>query len=183
MTNLYSITYNPQPVTTKPRKYSAEMNRHVAGINVPTGITINQFAEMVSAPYSHTWYGGTYTSTISNQNWLSTQIFGLDFDGGDKTPEETIQMLESNGVIPQLWYTIFSSTPKKLKYRVLIFTEQPVTDFSERDLIYKGLLQLIPYADHSCKNAGGYFLADKRRKYYTTNLYLTSNSSMLPPLR
>jgi hypothetical protein len=162
MTNLYSITYNPQPVNTKPKKYSAEMNRHVAGINVPTGITINQFAEMVSAPYSHTWYGGTYTNTINNQNWQSTQVFGLDFDGCDKTPEETIQLLKSNGVIPQLWYTTFSSTPEKLKYRVLIFTEQPVTDFSERDLIYRGLLQLVPHADHSCKNAGRIFFGGQK---------------------
>jgi hypothetical protein len=157
MTNLYNITYNLQPVTSKPKKYSTEMNRHVAGKNVPTGITINQFAEMVSAPFSYTWYGGTYTNTISNQNWTSTQVFGLDFDGGGKSPEETIQLLKSNGVFPQLWYTTFSSTPEQLKYRVLIFTEQPVTDFSERDLIYRGLLQLVPHADHSCKNAGRIF--------------------------
>ena len=100
MTKTYSITYNPSRVESKPKKYSNEMNRHVAGINVPTGITINQFAEMISAPNSHSWYGGTYSNSISNQNWTSTQVFGLDFDGGDKTPQETIATLQTNGINP-----------------------------------------------------------------------------------
>ncbi len=71
MAKMYSITYNPARVESKPKKYSNEMNRHLAGINVPTGVTIQGFAEMVSAPNSHSWYGGTYSNTISNQNWTS----------------------------------------------------------------------------------------------------------------
>jgi hypothetical protein len=162
MTKIYSITYNPARVESKPKKYSKAMNRHVAGINVPTGITINQFAEMVSAPNSHTWYGGTYTNTISNQTWTSTQVFGLDFDDGDNTPEETIATLQTNGIYPQLWYTTFSSTKEMHKYRVVLFAENQITDIQERDHIYKGLLQLVPHADPTCKNAGRIFFGGQR---------------------
>jgi hypothetical protein len=162
MTKMYSITYNPARVESKPKKYSNEMNRHVAGINVPTGITINQFAEMVSAPNSHSWYGGTYSNSISNQTWTSTQVFGLDFDGGDKTPQETIHTLQANGITPQIWYTTLSSTKEMQKYRVVLFAEKPIKDIQERDLIYKGLLQLVPHADPTCKNAGRIFFGGQR---------------------
>ena len=166
---MYSITYNPARVESKPKKYSNEMNRHVAGINVPTGITINQFAEMVSAPNSHTWYGGTYTNTISNQTWTSTQVFGLDFDGGDKTPQETIHTLQANGIHPQLWYSTFTSTTDIPKYRVVLFAEKPITDIQERDLIYRGLLQMVPYADTTCKNSGRIFFGGKEAVVLNTN--------------
>lgn len=177
MTKTYSITYNPERVESKPKKYSNEMNRHVAGINVPTGITINQFAEMVSAPNSHSWFGGTYSNSISNQTWMSTQVFGLDFDGGDKTPEETIHTLQTNGINPQLWYSTFSSTPEIHKYRVVLFAEKPITDIQERDLIYKGLLQMVPYADTSCKNAGRIFFGGKEAVVLNTNP--TSNQQLI----
>jgi hypothetical protein len=65
---------------TKPKKHSMEMSIHLKEINVPTGITINEFGNMVSAPNSHTWFGGTFTNNITNQNWTSTQVIGLDFD-------------------------------------------------------------------------------------------------------
>lgn len=177
MTKMYSITYNPARVESKPKKYSNEMNRHVAGINVPTGVTINQFAEMVSAPYSHTWYGGTYSNLISNQNWTSTQVFALDFDDGDKTPEETIHTLQANGIHPQLWYSTFTSTTDIPKYRVVLFAEKPITDIQERDFIYKGLLQMVPYADSTCKNAGRIFFGGKEAVILNTNP--TSNQQLI----
>lgn len=169
MTKTYSITYNPARVESKPKKYSNEMNRHVTGINVPTGVTIQGFAELVSAPNSHSWYGGTYSNSISNQNWVCTQVFGLDFDGGDNTPEKTIQTLQANGINPQLWYSTFSSTTDIPKYRVVLFAENPITDIQERDLIYKGLLQMVPYADTSCKNAGRIFFGGKEAVVLNTN--------------
>ena len=177
MTKFYHITYNPSRVESKPKKYSNEMNRHVAGINVPTGITINQFAEMVSSPNSHSWYGGTYSNAISNQNWTSTQVFGLDFDGGDKTPQETIATLQTNGINPQLWYSTFTSTTDIPKYRVVLFAEKPITDSNQRDLIYKGLLQMVPYADTTCKNAGRIFFGGKEAVVLNTNP--TSNQQLI----
>jgi len=110
MTKTYQITFNPKRVSSKPKKNSREMSDHLKGINVPTGITINEFANMVSGPNSHTWFGGTYTTSITNQNWTSTQVIGLDFDSGDYTVEETVDKLKSNGINPQLWYSSFSST-------------------------------------------------------------------------
>ena len=177
MTKFYHITYNPARVESKPKKYSNEMNRHVAGINVPTGVTIQGFAEMVSAPSSHSWFGGTYSNSISNQNWVCTQVFGLDFDGGDKTPQETIATLQTNGINPQLWYSTFSHTADIPKYRVVLFAEKPITDIQERDLIYKGLLQMIPYADTTCKNAGRIFFGGKEAVVLNTNP--TSNQQLI----
>lgn len=76
MTKTYDITYNPETVRSKPKQYSTAMNRHVAGINVTARIEINQFAEMVSAPYSHTWYGDTVINHIRFRNPANTINFG-----------------------------------------------------------------------------------------------------------
>jgi hypothetical protein len=161
MTKTYQITFNPKQVSSKPKKNSLEMSNHLNGINVPTGITINEFANMVSNPNSHTWFGGTYNTSITNQNWTSTQVIGLDFDSGDYTVEETIDKLKLNGIHPQLWYSSFSSTPSNPKFRVVLFIDQPITNPEHRELIYKGLLQLVPHADVSCKNAARIFFGGK----------------------
>jgi len=109
---------------TKPKKHSMEMSIHLKEINVPTGITINEFGNMVSEPNSHTWFGGTFTNNITNQNWTSTQVIGLDFDSGEYTISETIEKLKMNGVYPQLWYSSFSSTSEHPKYRIVLFLDQ-----------------------------------------------------------
>ena len=157
MTKKYQITFNPTPIKQKPKRNSMEMSVHLQGISTITGITINEFAGMVAAPNSHTWYGGTYTKSISNQNWTSTQVIGLDFDNGEFSVTETIDKLKSSGISPQLWYSSFSSTIDKPKYRIVLFIDQPITNPAHRELIYKGLLELVPHADQSCKNAGRIF--------------------------
>jgi len=161
MTKTYKITFNPKRVSSKPKKNSLEMSNHLNGINVPTGITINEFANMVSGPNSHTWFGGTYNTSITNQNWTSTQVIGLDFDSGDYTVEETVDKLKSNGIHAQLWYSSFSSTTSNPKFRIVLFVDEPIINAEHRELIYKGLLQLVPHADVSCKNAARIFFGGK----------------------
>lgn len=161
MTKTYQITFNPKRVSSKPKKNSREMSDHLKGINVPTGITINEFSNMVSGPNSHTWFGGTYTTSITNQNWTSTQVIGLDFDSGVYTVEETVDKLKSNGINPQLWYSSFSSTTSNPKFRIALFVDEPIANPEHRELIYKGLLQLVPHADVSCKNAARIFFGGK----------------------
>ena len=161
MTKTYQITFNPKRVSSKPKKNSREMSDHLKGINVPTGITINEFSNMVSGPNSHTWFGGTYNTSITNQNWTSTQVIGLDFDSGVYTVEETVDKLKSNGINPQLWYSSFSSTISNPKFRIVLFVDEPITNPEHRELIYKGLLQLVPHADVICKNAARIFFGGK----------------------
>jgi hypothetical protein len=161
MTKTYFINYNPKRVMTKPKKHSMEMSIHLKEINVPTGITINEFGNMVSAPNSHTWFGGTFTNNITNQNWTSTQVIGLDFDSAEYTISETIEKLKMNGVYPQLWYSSFSSTSEHPKYRIVLFLDQPITNVEHRDMVYRGLLNIVPHADKSCKNAARIFFGGK----------------------
>jgi hypothetical protein len=161
MTKTYLINYNPMRVMTKPKKHTMEMSVHLNGINVPTGITINEFGNMVSAPNSHTWFGGTFTNNITNQNWTSTQVIGLDFDSGEYTASETIEKLKMNGVYPQLWYSSFSSTLEHPKYRIVLFLDQPITNIEHREMVYRGLLNIVPHADKSCKNAARIFFGGK----------------------
>lgn len=162
MTKKYLVTFNPTPMNQKPKKNSREMNFHLKGIRTLTGLTINEFAAMVAVPNSHTWYGGTYTNCLCNQNWTSTQVIGLDFDKGDYSITQTIEKLQSNGINPQLWYSSFSSTADKPKFRVVLFIDQPITNPTHRELIYKGLLELVPHADHSCKNAARIFFGGQQ---------------------
>ncbi len=161
MTKTYLINYNPKRVITKPKKHSFEMSIHLKEINVPTGITINEFGNMISAPNSHTWFGGTYTHSLTNENWTSTSVIGLDFDSGEYSVSETIDKLKTNGINPQLWYSSFSSTTEHPKFRIVLFLDQPITNYEHREMVYKGLLNIVPHADHSCKNASRIFFGGK----------------------
>lgn len=161
MTKTYLINYNPKRVITKPKKHSFEMSVHLKEINVTTGITINEFGNMISAPNSHTWFGGTYTHSLTNDNWTSTSVIGLDFDSGEYSVTETIEKLKTNGINPQLWYSSFSSITEHPKYRIVLFLDQPITNYEHREMVYKGLLNIVPHADHSCKNASRIFFGGK----------------------
>jgi hypothetical protein len=49
---IFKITINPTPSKIKQKKDSTEFGRIVNGINYVTGVTINQFSQIVAAPFS-----------------------------------------------------------------------------------------------------------------------------------
>lgn len=155
----YPVTLDTRQVYSKPNdSYHSSITSH---LTTYTGLTITEFSEFVSPPYSYTWSGGKFNGLRSNNNWVEQQVFGLDFDDGDITPEETIERLNQIGIYPQLWYSTFSDSPKKRKFRVVIFLDEPVKVKKTHKFIFDTLFLLFPEVDKRCRDASRYFLGGK----------------------
>ena len=155
MEKKYLITINPKPNSKKPVNH--EKRLHYKGLSTRTGVTINEFSTMVSAPNSFTWYGGTYNDKLVNENVEAINLLAFDFDEGNSTPEEKISILKGYGIEPNLWYSTFSSTIEKPKFRIVLFLEDPITDIKDHTLIYKAFLNILKDADSSCQNPSRHF--------------------------
>ena len=155
----YPVTLDLRRVASKPDKgYCSSITKNLTHY---TGLTITEFSQYVSPPYSYTWSGGKFNGTRSNDTWIEQQVFGLDFDDGTITPEEVIERLNEIGIKPQIWYSTFSDSDKKRKFRVVIFLDEPVTVKETHKFIFDTLFLMFPEVDKQCKDASRYFLGGK----------------------
>jgi hypothetical protein len=153
-------------ITMDPRKWRAKPNEEekitiTRNLVIQTGITINQFSQLVSAPCSHTWSGGLFNGLRSNSTWVKQSVFALDFDDGEITIDEVFTRLKEFGIVPQIWYSTFSDSPELRKFRVVIFLDTPITDIRIHKLIHESLFSLFPEVDDVCKDASRYFFGSK----------------------
>jgi hypothetical protein len=155
----YQITIDPHTQLTKPPK--SAMGRISNNITLRTGVTINEFSNLLAPPHCFTWFGGTLGGSISSENWQQQSIIALDFDNGLITIDEVIEKLHIQEVPPQLWYYSLSDSPALRKFRVVFLLDQPVTSKAQYEVIMLGLLSLFPEADQSCKNPSRFFLGGK----------------------
>jgi len=159
--HIFTITVDPTTLVKKPEtNYEVGIIRN--NIKLQTGVTIPQFSTIVSAPQSYTWFGGALKGPISNENWHSQSVFGLDFDKGLVSVEEVIQRFHQYEIYPQLWYYSLSDTDLIRKFRVVLFLDEPVQTKEQHEHILKGLLVLFPEADPKCKNQGRFFFGGKQ---------------------
>jgi hypothetical protein len=156
----YMVTFDPTSQRTKPakREFGAITNR----MNVLTGVTINDFSTLVGSKHQYTWCGGKFEGGVNNSNWVSQEVFGLDFDNDTITVEEVYKILAEYNIIPQVWYSTLSSSEKHKKFRVILFLDIPITNLKLHKQITLGLCAMFPDSDQSCKNAGRLFLGGQQ---------------------
>jgi hypothetical protein len=155
----YNITYDPRYWKAKPN--IEEKKSITRNLVIQTGITINQFSQVISQPFSHTWSGGLFKGLRANSTWEQQSVFALDFDKGNLTIDQIFARLKDIGIVPQVWYTSFSDSPELRKFRVVMFLDSPVIDKDIHGLIFNSLLALFPEADRACKDASRYFFGGK----------------------
>jgi len=124
-------------------------------------VSIDELATIVAQPIGATFCPVNFNGRErSNDNFVSQSIFALDFDG-NIIPEDAIKRFEKYGLMPNLYYTTFSDTPEKRKFRIVMFLDTIITDRKQRDHIALSLLKLFPEADNSCKDASRMFFGGK----------------------
>lgn len=155
----YQITIDPHSQFTKPPK--SAMGKISNHITLSTGVTLNEFAQLIAPPFCYTWFGGTLGGKISSENWKEQTIIALDFDKGLIPIEDVINKLKKEELKPQLWYCSLSDSPSLRKFRVVFFLDAPVSSKTHHEVIMLGLLSLFPEADQSCKNISRFFLGGK----------------------
>jgi hypothetical protein len=155
----YVITMDQRKWRSKPNE--EEKKTITRNLILHTGITINQFSQLVSAPSSHTWSGGLFKGFRSNNAWEKQSVFALDFDDGKISIDDVYARLKEIGIVPQTWYTTFSDSPELRKFRVVIFLDNPITDIKIHKLIHESLFSLFPEVDDVCKDASRYYFGGK----------------------
>jgi hypothetical protein len=169
----YEITMDPRTWRAKPSE--DEKKTITRYLTVQTGITINQFSQIVSAQCSHTWSGGLFNGLRSNNTWMKQSVFALDFDDGEITIDEVFIRLKEFGIVPQIWYTTFSDSPELRKFRVVIFLDTPVADIRIHKLVHESLFSLFPEVDNVCKDASRYFFGGKNCTIVHTDTVSTTS--------
>ncbi|RKE77855.1 hypothetical protein [Chryseobacterium sp. AG363] len=133
---------------------------------IPTETTIRDFATLITRPKAHSWSGGIFKESISNNEWIQSSIIGLDFDKGEISLKEVYQKFEEFGICPNLHYDTFGTSVELHKFRVVFFFDSTINDIGIYDKIMIALEKIF-FIDPKCKNPSRIF-------YGGTNVKITS---------
>jgi hypothetical protein len=173
----YTITIDPTPQHKKPD--SRTVKNITRNLSLVTGVTINEFSELVSPPNSFTWSGGIFEGSRSNNNWRYQSVFALDFDKGTLSIQQIINRIQQFDIHPQIWYSSFSDSSELRKFRVVLFLDSPVDDPDIYKLITSSLKKLYPEADN-CFDPARFFYGGKQSTIIHTQPI--SNSRLIDAL-
>lgn len=153
----FNVTICTKPLKEKPKnRYEYGLLRNQ--INLSTGTTINETCMFSSSSHSYIIAPCRYIGKVCNENWVGQQLFYLDFDDGEITPEQVISSLNQAGIIVNFWYETLSSTPNHRRFRIVIATKEEITNREIAQQIRTGLVDAFPNADKRCKDAARFYL-------------------------
>lgn len=113
-----------------------------------TTISIRELADNMAS--GHT-FKCAYLNGTKNTDFVSQQLFGLDFDHGI-TIDEALHKCETLGIMPVFGYTTFSHTPENHRFRLIFCNNKVIYDARERRKIQLSLMKAFGFADPACKD-------------------------------
>jgi hypothetical protein len=126
--------------TNKPNKYeTGGIQKRIA----QTEIELEELSQLLStgATFKPALLNGT-----KNTDWVSQQIFALDFDNGT-TIQDELNRCKQLEVYPAFGYTSFSYTEEKHKFRLVFCSDEIVTDIDIRNKLQNILISIFPTSD------------------------------------
>jgi len=110
----------------------------------PTTISIQDLANELR-------HGSTfkpaYLKGTKNIDWMSQQIFALDFDDGG-TIDEAIDKCKKLNILPVFGYTSFSHIPyANERFRLVFCTPDEITDIDQRNKLQSALMTVFGETD------------------------------------
>lgn len=176
----FNITVNTATThRTKPSNPSSE------SINTKSLMTVSllELAETVLQPNGRTFSPATFIDNKrKNDQWLSQQVFCLDFDNG-LTPEEALTTLAQYDITPNLIYTSFSDTPELRKFRLILVLEEVITNPDTAKWIIINLMNLFGQkADKACKDLSRMFYGSGSETPYFFNECYINNQKLFDVL-
>lgn len=168
--NTISLLIDSGSYHTKPK------NKDIKSINSriikhPLEVTIQELATEITYPNGKTWIPARFKSKRSNEDWLSQQIFALDFDSGI-TFDGVLTRLNEYGLDCTFAYETFSSSIETPKFRVVWQLNEVVINNEYRKELQIQLMTLFPEADQSCKDAARLYFGGKGLLYENYDYYL-----------
>lgn len=149
---LYKISLCKIPVSKKPINKSKEFAIIHDNIKETPELSIAEFLNFIQPPYSYTWSGALFKGKPLNENWISQQVIGIDFDNNKDIKirkSEVINRFKDFNIKPSLiYYTLSNSFESEWqKFRVVLFLDQPILEKGTHKLVCDGLKLLFPESD------------------------------------
>lgn len=160
--NIDSVAYEIKP----DKKQVGEIQNRIGGCK--RNVTVEQFIQAIE---NGTSFKAAALNGNKNADWQSQQVFALDIDNDDAsikkhgllTPEEACNRFSDLGVPPVFYYSSFSSTEEKPKFRLIFIVKNPVTDIRVRNAIQMALMNIMPEADKACKDLSRLFFGTNKK--------------------
>jgi hypothetical protein len=97
-------------------------------------------------------------------DWISQQIFALDFDNGTTIDEELNRCRELN-ILPIFAYTSFSHSKEHHKFRLVFCMDSIINDYDTAKQIQSILMGLFNKSDKQCSNIGRLYFGGRDLVY------------------
>lgn len=138
------ITKSNTILTKKPKNGSIKTSvTHIT--------TINSLEDLKKIVLTNA-FNCAQASGISSKDWISQQMFALDFDNGLQ-PNKFLEMCIRNSLKPNLMYTTYSDTPEYRKFRAIFILDKPITDQKVAKYIILGLHKIFSIGvDTNCSD-------------------------------
>jgi len=105
-----------------------------------------------------------YLNGRTSSNFISQQLFALDFDNNSDIEIELNRCKELN-IIPSFGYTTFSHTSEHNKFRLVFCNDEIITDIDKRNKLQKSLTLAFPNCDQQVTDTGRLFFGGKQLIY------------------
>lgn len=131
----------------------------------PVNITIPKLAQYLIAGCS---FKPAFLNGKKEKDWISQQVFCLDFDNNTTIQKELNRCRELN-ILPAFGYTSFSHTPAHHKFRLVFVANKIITDYNTAKQVQKTLMQIFNNADMQCSNLSRLYFGGKELIYSNYN--------------
>jgi len=130
-----------------------------------TEVSVDELSKLLSS-------GCTFKPALLNgtksDDWISQQIFALDFDGNTTIQSELDRCVELN-ILPIFGYTSFSHTEEKHKFRLVFALDEPITDRYIRNKLQITLIKIFSNSDQVTFDPARIFYGGKKLIYDNMN--------------
>lgn len=131
----------------------------------PVNITIPKLAQYLIAGCS---FKPAFLNGKKEKDWISQQIFCLDFDENTTIQTELDRCKQLN-ILPAFGYTSFSHTEQHHKFRLVFVSDHIITDYNTAKQVQLILMQLFNTCDEQCSNLSRLYFGGKQLIYSNYN--------------
>lgn len=128
------------------------------------------------------FYPAILQGGMKRDNFVEMQWFALDFDNGEVTFENILQIANDYGIAISFAYETFSSTQENQRFRVVFQHEFSIDNVQIAEILIGMLQKIFPYSDKACKDVSRLFFGGKRLLYCDENAHIHLVNNLLFPL-
>ena len=159
--HLHNQKYRSKPKKSEIGKISNEITDKIKEID------IERFAQEVGKK-GRTFTTSTFNGRRVKENFVSQQVFCLDFDKGF-TIDEFKERAKQYDIHPSMIYNTFSNTKESPRFRVVFINDCEIQNEEAAFALMYMLLEIFPESDKSCKDITRMFFGGNDLKFVDSN--------------